>query len=132
MENTTSMDTVQLLSAKLCALSAEVQFVATLAFQPGVVTSKAMSCLPYTKVPKPPASVPPATLLGQAQQRIGSATQMLSNAKAAVLGQAQQRRGSVGTIEAAKSKSASKARMQPTSKAMPAPVKDEDVVIIYA
>ena len=138
MDATSSLDTVHLLTAKLSALNSEVPFLSAISMQ--VATSKSAGALhaptsgAQPKAPRTsPPIHPPSSL--DADHKFG--------------GRCPLPKGSVGTLAAAISKAAarlkqsatahgvaesSKAppRLKPTSKAMPAAVKDEDVVIIYA
>ena len=138
MDRTSSLDTVHLLTAKLSALNCELPFLSQISMQ--VATSKSAGALHVPKSgaqPKAPRTRqpirPPSSL--DADHKFG--------------GRCPLPKGSVGTLAAAISKAAarlkqsatahgvaesSKAppRLKPTSKAMPAAVKDEDVVIIYA
>ena len=133
---TSSLDTVHLLTTKLSRWVLNGPFLSQISMQ--VATSKSDGALhvpksgAQPKAPRPPMH-PPSSL--DADHKFG--------------GRCPLPKGSVGTLEAAFSKAAarlkqsatahgvaesSKAppRLKPTSKAMPAAVKDEDVVIIYA
>ena len=138
MDRTSSLDTVHLLTAKLSALNCELPFLSQISMQ--VATSKSAGALHVPKSgaqPKAPRTRPPIHPPSSldADHKFG--------------GRCPLPKGSVGTLAAAISKAAarlkqsatahdvaesSKAppRLKPTSKAMPAAVKDEDVVIIYA
>ena len=136
MDRTSSLDTVHLLTAKLSALNCELPFLSQISMQ--VATSKSAGTLhvprsgAQPKAPRPPIH-PPSSL--DADYKFG--------------GRCPLPKGSVGTLAAAISKAAARLKqsatahgvaesskapplLKPTSKAMPAAVKDEDVVIIYA
>ena len=138
MDRTSSLDTVHLLTAKLSALNCELPFLSQISMQ--VATSKSAGALHVPKSgaqPKAPRTRqpirPPSSL--DADHKFG--------------GRCPLPKGSVGTLAAAISKAAARLKqsatahdvaksskapplLKPTSKAMPAAVKDEDVVIIYA
>ena len=134
MDRTSSLDTVHLLTAKLSALNCELPFLSQISMQ--VATSKSAGALhvpksgAQPKAPRPPMH-PPSSL--DADHKFGGRCPLpKGSVKSLPTGLLVARLKQSATAHGVAESSKAPPRLKPTSKAMPAAVKDEDVVIIYA
>ena len=134
MDRTSSLDTVHLLTAKLSALNCELPFLSQISMQ--VATSKSAGTLhvpksgAQPKAPRPPIH-PPSSL--DADHKFGGRCPLpKGSVKSLPTGLLVARLKQSATAHGVAESSKAPPRLKPTSKAMPAAVKDEDVVIIYA
>ena len=134
MDRTSSLDTVHLLTAKLSALNCELPFLSQISMQ--VATSKSAGALhvpksgAQPKAPRPPIH-PPSSL--DADHKFGGRCPLpKGSVKSLPTGLLVARLKQSATAHGVAESSKAPPRLKPTSKAMPAAVKDEDVVIIYA
>ena len=136
MDRTSSLDTVHLLTAKLSALNCELPFLSQISMQ--VATSKSDGALHVPKSgaqPKAPRTSPPIhppSSLDADHKFGGRCPLPKGSVKSLPTGLLVARLKQSATAHGVAESSKAPPRLKPTSKAMPAAVKDEDVVIKYA